>query len=285
LPNRIFIKTHQNRLSQTLTINPQQFFGEEGVKKIWSHFYNQTSYLLDRKTKQDDNNININPFESDAKNQLGLQLIFRNMLFFNRGKQRYTTSYTYLSNKSRNLLSIGLIENNLKSHLLIFNHKFAASWLLNLQTSFEINESISENFVSKNFNIDEVRFNPKLSYLLNDNTRFDVFYQYTNKDNTIADFESLQQQKYGVSFTFANNQKAAISGEFNFFSNTFKGNPNTPVGYQMMEGLQPGKNFTWSLLAQKKLTKFLDLNFTYFGRKTETSKTIHTGTVQLKAYF
>ncbi|MCK5401617.1 MAG: hypothetical protein KAJ28_08275, partial [Flavobacteriaceae bacterium] len=286
LPNRVFIKTHQNRLSQTLTINPQQWFGEEkGIKKFWSHFYNQTSYLLDRKIKRVGNNFNINPFESDAENQLGLQLNFRNVLFLNRGKQRYTTSYTYLSNKSRNILTIGFIENNLKSHQLNFNHKFATSWLITLQSNIDTNESVSENFVSKNFNIDEVRFNPKLSYLLNDNTRFDVFYQNTNKDNTIGDLERLQQQKYGASFTFSNTQKAAISGEFNFFSNTFKGNPNTPVGYQMMAGLQPGKNFTWSLLAQKKLTKFLDLNLTYFGRKTETSKTIHTGTVQLKAYF
>jgi len=252
LPNRVFIKTHQNRLSQTLTINPQQFFGEEGIKKFWSHFYNQTSYLIDRKIKRDGNNFNINPFESDAENQLGLQLNFRNVLFFNRGKQRYTTSYTYLSNKSRNILTIGFIENNLKSYQLNFNHKFATSWLINLQSSLEVNESVSENFVSKNFNIDEVRFNPKLSYLLNDNTRFDVFYQYTNKDNTIGNLETLKQQKYGASFTFANNQKAAINGEFNVFLNTFDGNPNTPVGYQMMEGLQPGKNFTWSLLAQKK---------------------------------
>ncbi|RLD29108.1 MAG: hypothetical protein DRI75_04485 [Bacteroidetes bacterium] len=286
LPNRVFIKTHQNRLSQTLTFNFQQWVGEEnGAKKFWSHFYNQTSYLLDRKIKRDGNNFNINPFESDAKNQLGLQLNFRNVLFYNRGKQRYTTSYTYLSNKSRNILTVGFIENNLKSHQLNFTHKFATSWLITLLSSFDTNESVSENFVSKNFNIDEVRFNPKLSYLLNDNTRFDVFYQYTNKDNTIGSFEGLQQQKYGASFTFANNQKAAISGEFNLFSNTFEGNPNTPIGYQMMEGLQPGKNFTWSLLAQKKLTKFLDLNLTYFGRKTETSKTIHTGTVQLRAYF
>ena len=285
LPNRVFIKTHQNRLSQTLTINPQQFFGEEGVKKFWSHFYNQTSYLIDRKIRRDGNNFNINPFESDVENQLGLQLNFRNVLFFNRGKQRYTTSYTYLSNKSRNILTVGFIENNLKSHQFNFNHKFATSWLINVQSSFDTNESVSENFVSKNFNIEEVRFNPKLSYLLNDNTRFDVFYQYTNKDNTIGDFESLQQQKYGASFTLTNSQKASISGEFNVFSNTFEGNPNSPVSYQMMEGLQPGKNFTWSLLAQKKITKFLDLNLNYFGRKTETSKTIHTGTVQLKAYF
>jgi len=88
-----------------------------------------------------------------------------------------------------------------------------------------------------------------------------------------------------VSFALSNSQKSAITAEVNYFSNKFEGNPNSPVGYQMMEGLQPGKNFTWTLLAQKKLTKFLDLNLNYFGRKSELSKTIHTGTVQLKAYF
>ena len=124
-----------------------------------------------------------------------------------------------------------------------------------------------------------------MSYLFNDNTRFDVFYQYANKENTIGSLEELKQQKYGISFALSNSQKAAITAELNYFSNKFEGNPNSPVGYQMMEGLQPGKNFTWNLLAQKKLTQFLDLNINYFGRKSELSKTIHTGTIQLKAYF
>jgi len=286
LPNQVFIKTHQNRLSQTLTINPQQWVNlDNKSKKIASHFYNQTSYLIDRKVKRDGNNFNLNPFESDAKNQLGLQLNFRNVLFFNRGKQHYTTSYTYLSNKAKNVLSFGFIENGLKSHQLHFNHKIANTWLITLQSALAKTESASENFTSKNFKLDETRLNPKLSYLLNDNTRFDVFYQYTSKDNIIGDFESLKQQKYGVSFAVSNNQKSAISGELNFFSNNFEGTTNSPVGYQMMEGLQPGKNFTWNLLAQKKLTKFLDLNLNYFGRKSETSKVVHSGTVQLKAYF
>jgi len=286
LPNQVFIKTHQNRLSQTLTINFQQWANSENsAKKIGSHFYNQTSYLIDRKVKRNGNNFNLNPFESDVEDQLGLQLNFRNVLFFNRGKQHYTTSYTYLSNKAQNALSFGFIENGLKSHLLDFNHKIANTWLITLQSAFDKTESASENFNSKNFNLDEVRLHPKLTYLLNDNTRFDVFYQYTKKDNTIGGFESLKQQKYGVSFAVSNQQKAAISGEFNFFSNNFIGTTNSPVGYQMMEGLQPGKNFTWRLLAQKKLTKFLDLNLNYFGRKSETSKVIHSGTVQLKAYF
>lgn len=286
LPNQIFIKTHQNRLSQTLTINPSQWsVSESKSKKFWSHFYNQTSYLIDRKIKRDSNSFNLNPFENNIENQLGLQLNFRNVLFFNRGKQRYTTSYTFLKNTTRNVLSIGFIENSLKSHQINFNHKIVESWLINLLTTFDNNESISENFARKNYNFDEARFNPKLSYLFNENSSFDVFYQYAKKENTIGNLETLKQNKYGASFTLASSQKSAINGEFNYFSNIYNGNPNTPVAYQILEGLQPGKNFTWSLLAQKKLTAFLDLNLSYFGRKTETSKTIHSGSIQLKAYF
>ena len=285
LPNRVFIKTHQNRLSQLLTINPQLLSSNIEDKNFWSHFYNQTSYLIDKKIKRENDNFDLNPFKDYGENQLGLNLSFRNVLFFNKGKQHYTTSYTYLSNKAKNLLSVGSIENNVRSHQFNFVHKFEESWLLNTLFNLGNRESISQNFTSKNFNIDETRFNPKLSYLFNDNAKFDVFYQSANKENTIGNLETLKQQKYGLSFSFSKNQKSAINGEFNYFSNKFEGNQNSPVAYQMMEGLQPGKNFTWSLLAQKKLTKFLDLNLNYFGRKTETSKTIHTGTVQLKAYF
>lgn len=286
LPNQVFIRTHQNRLSQTLTINPVQWSKSENkTKKFFSHFYNQTSYLIDRKVRRDGNNFNLNPFKEDEENQLALNNSVRNVLFYNRGKQRYTTSYTFLTNTSRNLLSIGFQENKLTNHQLNFNHKFATNWLANALASFGTDESLSENFANRNFNIEEERFQPKLSYLFSENAQFDVFYQYTSKQNTIGILESLKQNNYGFSFTYNKAEKIALTGEFNFFQNEYEGNPNTPVGFQLLEGLQPGQNFTWSLLAQKKLTKFLDLNLNYFGRKTESSKTIHTGTIQLKAYF
>lgn len=289
LPNQVFIKTHQNRLSQTLTLNPIDWVNSTNkTRLLFSKFYNQTSYLIDRKIRRDENGFDLNPFKKDEDNQLGLTLNFRNVLFFNRGKQRYTTSYTYLWNSSENTLSFGFLENNLTSHQLNFIHKIKKSWLVTLTSALEQQFSSSENFSSKNFDIETEKLNPKLSYLLNDNVQFDVFYQYTNKQNTINNLESLQQQKYGLSFAYSpknNAQAGAISGEFNIFNNIFEGNTNSPVAYQMLEGLQQGKNLTWTLLAQKKLTKFLDLNLTYFGRKTETSKTIHTGNVQLKAYF
>ena len=286
LPNQIFVKTHQNRFSQSLTINPQQWaVSKDKGKQFWSHFYNQTSYLVDRKNKRDGEEFNLNPFTTNEDTQLTLVESIRNVLFYNRGKQKYTTSYTYLSNTNRALLSIGFQENKIESHQFQFNHKFWTNWLINLQSNLETNESLSENFSSRNFNLDEVRFEPKLSYIFSENARFDIFYTYTSKDNTIGGFEQLQQNNYGISFTYNKASKVALTGEINFFKNEFTGNVNSPVAYQMLEGLQPGDNFTWRLLAQKKLTKFLDLNLNYFGRQTETSKAVHTGSLQLKAYF
>lgn len=76
-----------------------------------------------------------------------------------------------------------------------------------------------------------------------------------------------------------------LNGEFAYINNSFEGNSFSPVSFQMLEGLQVNKNMTWRMLLQKKLTEYLDVNFNYQGRKSETSETIHTGNVQLRAFF
>ncbi len=285
LPNQVFIKIRNNKFSQIVTLNPQQWVNSEGVKKFLSHFYNQASYVLDRKISRTNDISDINPFKDSGGDQLGLNLNFRNALFFNRGKQRYTTSYTYVSSSGSNLISLGLQETKVEGHQLNFNHKFLDVWLLNLKSALGNNRSISENFANRNFDLDNYQINPKLSYLLNRQTRFDVFYQFLNKENMLGEMELLEQQKIGVSFAYNNVQKISISGEFNYIDNAFEGSAFSPVAYTMLEGLQPGTNFTWSLLFQKRITKYLDANLSYFGRKSKNSSTIHTGTMQLRAYF
>ena len=62
LPNQVFLKTHQNKFSESVTLNPNQWQNNTGLKKVLSHFYNQTSYLIDRKIKRDGDNFDLNPF-------------------------------------------------------------------------------------------------------------------------------------------------------------------------------------------------------------------------------
>jgi len=284
LPNQIFVKTRQTKLSQILSLNFQQLAQTKGSDHWLTHFHNQTSYLVDRKVAREGNNFNLNPFKSEGE-ELAVNLNFRNTLFFNRGKQHYTTSYTFISSRNKNLFSTGLQESKLESHQLAFNHKIGESWVFKYKNDLSSSANTSESFQNRDYRIRGLKFNPKVSYLASQNISFDVYYQYHQRQNKIGNEEQLNQQKLGTSFSFSGSDQYAINGQFNYIYNNFSGDAFSPVAYEMLQGLQPAKNFTWELLFQKKITNYLDLNFAYYGRKSENAQAIHTGSVQLKAYF
>jgi len=285
LPNQIFIKTHQNKFSQSLTLNPSQWQNVAGFKKVLSHFYNQTSYLIERKIKRSGDNFDLNPFSKSDANFLGLNTSFRNSFFYNRGKQKHSVTYTFTGNRLKSLLSVGSQENLNRSHQLQYVHLLQKSWLFNMSSKVVTTNLTSENYPGKNYEVIAYQVNPKISYLFNKNASWDIFYEYQTKENQLGSRENLLQNRFGTSFSYASEKKLTMSGEFSLYQNKYEGDPLSPVAFQMLEGLQPGQNMTWRLLVQKNLTEFLDININYQGRKTETSQTIHTGNVQLRAYF
>jgi hypothetical protein len=285
LPNRVFVKTHQTKFSQALILNPVKWQNDVGFKKLFSYFYNQTSFLIDRKTKNDGGNFELNPFSSNQSEVLGLTSSFRNSLFYNRGKQNHSITYTYVQNQVKNLLSIGSQESKNNSHQLQYAHLYQKSWLFSFLTKTIQTGITSENYVEKNYTVGGYQIAPKISYLFSKSTSWDIFYELQNKENKIGNFEKLLQNRFGTSFSYAGEKKITLNGEVSFYQNKFEGDPQSSVGFQMLEGLQTGQNLTWRLLLQKNITQFMDINLNYQGRKSEFSKTIHTGTVQLRAYF
>ncbi|QYJ68733.1 hypothetical protein [Flavobacterium litorale] len=285
LANQVFLRTHQNKFSQALTLNPSQWQNATGFKKLLSYFYNQSSFLIDRKVERDGDNFDLNPFSSGEKNLLGITSSIRNSIFYNRGKQNHSVTYTYTKNRTRTLLSAGSQENNNSSHQAQYAHLLQKTWLFGLIGQTTTSSTYSENYSARNYEIDSYLVGPKISYLFSRNASWDIFYEYRNKENQIGDAETLYQQRLGTSFNYASEKQFTASGEFSFYKNDFTGNPLSPAAFQMLEGLQAGENLTWRLLVQKNLTQFLDVNVNYQGRKSETSKAIHTGSVQLRAYF
>lgn len=285
LPNQVFVKTHQNKFSQSVNLSPSKWINEKGFKKLLSYFYNQTSFSLDRKIQRNSDNFNLNPFSTNEDNLLGLNTNLRNSLFYNRGKQRHSLTYTYLNGRVKTLLSIGSQENTTQSNQLQYAHLVKKSWLFNLDSSISNSESISDNYATRNFKLNSYTIEPKISYLFSNNKSLSLFYEYKNKENIINLLETLKQQRFGISFNYSSDSKFTANGEFSLYNNEFIGNALSPVAFQMLEGLQPGKNSTWRLLLQKNLTQYLDININYQGRKSGTSSTIHTGNVQLRAFF
>ncbi len=285
LPNQVYIRTHQNKFSQSVTLNPTQWQNMGGFKKLLSYFYNQSSFLIDRKIERNAGNFDLNPFSTSENELLGLNSSFRNSLFYNRGKQRHSVTYTYITNRVKSLLSVGSQDTKTQSHQAQYAHLIQKTWLMSFNGQSTKSSTVADTYGSKNYTIDSYLVGPKVSYIFSRNASWDVFYEYQDKKNRIGDLETLSQQRVGTSFTYASEKKFTASGEFSLYKNDFSGTQTSAAAYQMLQGLQPGQNTTWRLLLQKNLTQFLDVNVSYQGRKSETSQAIHTGSVQLRAYF
>jgi hypothetical protein len=53
----------------------------------------------------------------------------------------------------------------------------------------------------------------------------------------------------------------------------------------MLDGLKPGTNWTWNLSFQKIVGKNLQLSLNYSGRLMQGLPAIHTGGMELRAFF
>ena len=285
LPTQVFIQTHQNKFSESVSLNPGGWRTKTGFRKVISYFYNQTAFSIDRKTKRDGNQFTIDPFSSSGQVVLGLQQNFRNSLFFNRGKQYHSVTYTFLESKVQNLLSFGAQMGSNLGHQIQYNHLIAKTWLLGMSAKTATSTLNVTGLSGRNYIINSQFVAPKLSYIFSQNASLDVFVEQQHKSNELGNEEQLKQTRMGSSFTYTGEKKVTMNGEFSFYNNAFRGDPLTPAAFQMLEGLQPGKNSTWRLLVQKNLTQYLELNLNYQGRKSENNPVVHIGSVQLRAYF
>lgn len=284
LPNQVFVKTNQNKFSETLIINPILWQNSSGFFKVLSKLYNQTFFLMDRKMIRNQDGFDLNPFKDDA-NLLGLNRVFKNNLYWNRALQKHTICYSFLKNQTRNFLSFGSIESANQSHQIQYTHLIASSWLLDCDAKWGTSSLFSENYPERNFELQNPKIGSKLGYLFSKSSKFESYLEFQTKKNRIGEFESLIQKKLGFAFSMSTEKNWNLNAEITFFDNQFEGNSLSSTGFQILEGLQPGNNTTWKLFLLKKINSFLDLNINYQGRKGEISQTIQSGTIQLKAYF
>ena len=287
LPNQIFIKTYQNKFNYSLKLNFLNWKNSNNnFREFISKFSNQFQYSVDKKTNLDINpEIEINPFQIDENGLLAYNYSLKNVFYFNKAKQNYSFVFTYSDNKSKNDFSFGSTRNSNYLKKLNFIHQLDDLFLFEIMGNKNKKSSWSENYEDKNFKLDEYTISPKLTYLTAENNRIDFKYKTFSSTNSIGNNESLKQQNFGISLFLNEKERRGLVSEFNYYKNQFKGSSNSVISYVMMNGLQDGENYTWSFRLQRKLSKLLDINFVYLGRKGENNRTIHNGSVQLKAIF
>jgi len=89
----------------------------------------------------------------------------------------------------------------------------------------------------------------------------------------------------GLTINYKVVNKGNLQIGFNLINITYNANENTSLAYEMLEGFRTGYNASWNLAYQRNLSKYLQLNLMMYGSKSPDVKTVHIGSVQLRAYF
>ena len=129
----------------------------------------------------------------------------------------------------------------------------------------------SDFLESRNFDVLSQQYGPQLIWQPANNLR--VVGTYERKGNENLQIEGLSEsstlQTLRGELTFNQADKGSLRSTFSFVNIDFTGDPNSYLGYILLDALQPGQNQTWL----------------YNGRKSENQNAIHTGTVEVTAFF
>ena len=110
--------------------------------------------------------------------------------------------------------------------------------------------------------------------------------RYSHKQNSQQYGGDIAKvRELGTSFKYNKAEKGSLQGTFTAVHIQYTGIQNSAMGFEMLEALKPGLNFTWNLGYQHSLSKTLQISFQYNGRKSQDGKMIHSGGMEVRAFF
>lgn len=284
-----FVRTNFTAINQSIILQPSALLkANQGFAKLLAKFSNQSSYKIDRKILAGSGLEKYNPFDTaiEAANLISLSSFFRNTLFFNRNNPVYGFDLNYLADGSKIYLSNGFDTRSRSEMGLRFRSNLIKNINFNLTLNAGKKTYLSELFTQRNFLITYQEAFPEFNYQLNNDLRISFAGIYGLQKNR-EDYGGETNTKITLTTETRYNilKKGLLTGKISFINNNFVGNSNSTIGYEMLAGLQSGDNLTWGLGLQRNIGAGVQLNLNYEGRKSNQINVVHTGNMQVRAYF
>ena len=142
-------------------------------------------------------------------------------------------------------------------------------------------------FQNRNYRILQNKIEPNFIYQYKSIFRANVGYRYVQKNNKIDLMESMKEKSFNAEMKYNASSKMSAGLKLTYSKIQFSGDEsyNSTVGFIMLGGLLPGKNYIWSVDFIQKLSGNLELNIQYEGRKSETSNMVNIGRASVRAIF
>jgi hypothetical protein len=290
VPTSEFVFAYENNYNHRLNLEmPRSWKDKGGMKQFLSKFSNVTSFSMIKRITNSDLLARFLPFYHNIPEEdiLSIRESVRTRLFYNRANTGFSFDFGFISTGNKQLLTNGFDERN--------REEFSSNVRINLSRFYNFrilgargfSASSSDFLNGRNYKISHHKVAPELSWQPNNNFRTTLQYIFTDKRNVFRDAEgeASRMQEIMASVRYSKAVKHNVTCTMRFINIDFQGIENSPVGYELLNALRPGTNFTWNIAAQKKIINGLQLSVNYEGRKSSGNAAVHIGRMQATALF
>ncbi|TNE56066.1 MAG: hypothetical protein EP338_00435 [Bacteroidetes bacterium] len=285
-PSNEYVNTFSNEFNQGFFLKPERIWSQRtGVLKALSYFSDQMRVRINRKTDSFETNEVLNPFSGEVRDTslLSSGASVRNTIFFNRTSSIFACDYTIQRNQSKVLLASGFDAREQRFQ------EWNIRW--NIQKKYSLEASVqhgnklvqADYTTGRNYDIRYTFVKP--SFIIQPSSSFRLSFdgRYHEKKNVAGETAFINE--FGTKMKLNRVKKGSFQANASMIVIKYSGESGSALGFEMLESLKTGNNFTWNASYQRSISKNLQISIQYAGRKSEGSKTIHSGGMEVRAFF
>lgn len=289
IPTSEFVFAYENNFNYRLNFEmPRTWKKTGGIKQLLSKVTSTSSWSIVKRITNDDLVARILPFYNEIPEQdiLSLKETIRSRIFYNRSNPGLGLDFGYFRASRKQLMSQGFESRKREDYTANVRYNLSKNYNIKLLYLWGSSSSNSDFLQGRKYTIERNKVLPELSWQPSKMFRLSILYGYSNKINLGGEpGEKANIQEIAGNLRISKASKMSLDALFKFSDIQYSGDVNTPVAYEMLEALQPGKNYSWNMRLQKKILLGLQLSISYEGRKSEENETIHIGRMQVSALF
>ncbi|HXS57332.1 MAG TPA: hypothetical protein VN726_14475 [Hanamia sp.] len=288
-PTNEYVKANYIQFNYNLSLVPKLIISsssQNNLLKFISRFSSSSALQINKKDISH-GGFEFNPFSKKLNDTslITLTSFLTNAIYFNRTSTKWGIDLTHRLNNTKSLLNYGFESNSLRDLTLKGRWNMNRSIATTFTNKFSRNQLSTPSFANRNYLVNEVLSEPSVSYIYKTDFRISLIYTYDVRKNQIGLMEEAINNQLAAEVKYNVLSNGTINGRFSFNNIGFTGDANSTVGYILLDGLLPGKNYLWNVELTKRLVGNIEINLQYEGRKPGSNPTVHTGRASVRAIF